>query len=469
MPVKYMETLDWILDKNGAKLGDEAAYQENIDFVHSLGLRCDCVGWSKLDLASPRAEEILAAIERFCRQYGWRARGVYTREYAGESDWYEIRFAQAKEDFSKYNDFREVPDENGGTVKVRTVKAFHEPNPAPRWVSGDANLVPERFWDVCLREGWDDVAFCWAQDKGKYAAPQYFHLYPRHAVAHSTDSTRFGYSAKYPSPSDAQTLQRMQALGGSLPRLTELFYDLNVVLPCCYLASELPSGGFSSAYTAPDERRMVGHQWILVHRDRAEVLLRQKALQPAMLMPVPVLDDFLPGYAAEERSHQPVPAQSVREELLQAYLALKATDRPIRMVPEKEAVKLLRAAKKARKEDFAKALPKAKAEALADTPWAPLVPYYLVTSGGYLSDEYEYELLPPDRAAEETVAFHAALAAEELLEVKPDGVVIAKCADGDTVLLLKDGAVIRFSHEAPEEINRWPSLPQFVADAISEE
>ena len=61
------------------------------------------------------------------------------------------------------------------------------------------------------------------------------------------------------------------------------------------------------------------------------------------------------------------------------------------------------------------------------------------------------------------------LEAEELLESKPDGVVIAMCADGDTVLLLADGAVIRFSHEAPEELNRWPSLSQFVADAISEE
>lgn len=466
--MKYTETLDWILDKRGAKLGDEAAYQENIDFVHSLGLKCDCVGWSTLDLASPRTEEILTAVERFCRENGWDARGVYTRTYAGESDWYEIRFAQAKEEFCKHSDFREVPDENGGTTKIRTVKAFHEPNPAPRMFSMEALLVPDRFRLVCLHEAWTDVDFCWAQDKGKYAAPQYFHMYPRHAVAHSTPGVSFGYSAKYPGPDDAQTLQRMQALGGSLPRLTQLFYDLNVVLPCCYLASELPSGGFSSAYTAPDERRMVGHQWILVHRDRADILLRDRALQPSMLMPVPVLDDFLPGYAAEERSHQPVPAQSVREELLQAYDKLKVTDRPVRAVTEKEAVKLLRGAKKARKEDFAKALSKAKAEALTDTPWAPLVPYYLVTSGGYLSDEYEYEMLPPDRAAEETAAFHDALAAEELLTDKPEGVVIAACADGDKVLLLGDGAVIRFSHEAPEETNRWPSLAQFMADAIQE-
>ena len=466
--MQYTETLDWILDKHGAKLGDEAAYKENIDFVHSLGLKCDCVGWSTLDLASSRAEEILAAIARFCRQNGWRARGMYTRTYAGESDWYEIRFAQAKEEFSKFNDFREVPDEHGGMVTIRTVKAFYEPNPAPRWCTLDARLVPDRFRAVCLHEGWTDVEFCWAQDKGKYAAPQYFHIYPRHAVAHSTDSTSFGYSAKHPSPSDAQTLQRMQLLGGSLPRLTKMFYDLMVFLPYCYLASELPSGGFSSAYTAPDERRKVGYQRILVHRDMAEVLLRERALQPSALMPVPVLDAFLPGYVSEERTHQPVPAKAVREELLRAYEALKAADRPVRAVAEKEAVKLLRAAKKARKDDFAKAMPKAKAEALANTPWGPLAPYWLIAQSGYLSDEYEYELLSHERAIGETEAFHRELAAEELLTDKPDGVVIAACADGDKVLLLTNGTVIRFSHEATEETNCWPSLAQFMADAIQE-
>ena len=465
--MKYTETLDWILDKRGAKLGDEAAYKENIDFVHSLGLKCDCVGWSKLDLASPRAEEILAAIERFCKENGWSARGMYNRTFTGESDWYEIRFAQAKEEFSKYNDFREVPDENGGTVKVRTVKAFHEPNPAPRWCTLDALLVPERFREVCVHEGWKDVEFCWAEDKGKYAAPQYFHLYARHAVGHMTESAFFHWYAEGMREHDPRLMARMMALGGSLPRLMDVFCDLMVSLPRCYLSAELPEGGFAGVYRLADSQFGTGRQHILVHRDTAALLLGCKALQSSALTPVPVLDAFLPGYEPVAATRQPIPAQSVRDELMQAYTRIKATDRPVRMVPEKEALKLLRAAKKARKEDFSKALPKAKAALLADTPYAPLAPYYLIADGGYLSDEYE--LLSQSRAEAENADFHRALAAEELLEVKPDGVVIAMSADGDTVLLLADGAVIRFSHEAPEEINRWPSLPQFVADAITED
>ena len=62
----------------------------------------------------------------------------------------------------------------------------------------------------------------------------------------------------------------------------------------------------------------------------------------------------------------------------------------------------------------------------------------------------------------------AALAAEELLTDRPDGVVIARCADGDRVLLLVDGTVIRFSHESPESVNRWPGLSQFMADAVAD-
>ena len=58
--------------------------------------------------------------------------------------------------------------------------------------------------------------------------------------------------------------------------------------------------------------------------------------------------------------------------------------------------------------------------------------------------------------------------AKELLEIKPDGIVIAKCPDGDKILLCTDGKVIRFSHEEPVATEEWVSLAQFIADAINE-
>lgn len=89
--MKYTEELHWILDKEGEQLNDDEEYRQNIKFVHALGLKCDCVGWSTLNLSEPRANEILAAIDQFCKENGWKARGMYTRKYIDvESDWYEL-------------------------------------------------------------------------------------------------------------------------------------------------------------------------------------------------------------------------------------------------------------------------------------------------------------------------------------------------------------------------------------------
>lgn len=75
MQIHMEETLLWILDGTSAKTWDEEENKRRIDFVHSLGEKCDCVGWSKLNLSNPNSDEILHRIEDFCKENGWRARG----------------------------------------------------------------------------------------------------------------------------------------------------------------------------------------------------------------------------------------------------------------------------------------------------------------------------------------------------------------------------------------------------------
>ncbi len=96
-----------------------------------------------------------------------------------------------------------------------------------------------------------------------------------------------------------------------------------------------------------------------------------------------------------------------------------------------------------------------------------LLPYYQIANGGYLNDEYE--LLCYTSSLASTEEFKLNMQKEELLTEKPTGIVIAKCPDGDKVLLCTDGAVIRFSHEEPTEIETWSSLPQFIFEATSAE
>ena len=144
---------------------------------------------------------------------------------------------------------------------------------------------------------------------------------------------------------------------------------------------------------------------------------------------------------------------------------MKNSPRPIRMVSEKDALKMLRLARKERKEDFRKALQKTKCETLLNTAYNVLIPYYRVSNGCYLSDEYEF--LSSSEAMQVNEEFQIVLSKEELLDTKPEGIVIGRCPDGDVILLCNDGKVVRFSHEEPVAVEQWPTLAQFIVDAIN--
>ena len=67
--MKYIENVHWILDKPGTTIhNQDEKFRENIAFVHSLGKKCDCVGWSNLRQDDPQAEEILQKIAAFCKE-----------------------------------------------------------------------------------------------------------------------------------------------------------------------------------------------------------------------------------------------------------------------------------------------------------------------------------------------------------------------------------------------------------------
>ena len=452
--MKIIETLDWILDNEDKSIANDDKYRLNIEFVHSLGLKCDCVGWSELDLQNPRADEILSAIDSFCKKNGWKARGIYTRTYADyTSDWYEIVPAAFK-DNTLYDSY-ECESERGETVKIFNLRAYHELRPSPKWWY-ESILVPERFRDACVRHGITDVDFCWARDKGKYQAEQYFHLYCNKQIPTIAEGRNITIEDR----------DKIDALGGYLPKIADIFYKLQLIdLQECYIESDIPNCNIALAY-CPKTFTYCGRNKFLIHKDFAQKLLQEKAISQSDLIPAVVVKELPSGYTLSHTVMPDRPIASCMQKSIAEYEKLKSTERPLRLISEKDAVKLLRLAKKERKEDFKKALPKAKSDDIAETSYAPLLPYYLIANGGYLSDEYE--LLSYDIATEENMLFTEELLTEELLEIKPDGIVIAKCPDGDKVLLCTDGKVIRFSHEEPVATEEWVSLAQFIADAINE-
>lgn len=455
--MKYVEELLWILDEPGGMArtleAQEKTFQIRREFVHGLGLKCDCVGWCKLDLSNPRTSEILDQISLFCKENGWRVRGLYTRRYVDlESDWYELVPSDFKD--NTMADRIEAVTETGEIIKTCVIRAYHEITPTPKtW--GSALFVPARFRDFCLHNGNDDLDFCWARDTGKYQAEQYFHVYGKRLIPKiAADFELNGTNRKGIAES-----------GGWLPKIAGVFHTLQQVnLPDCYLRTDLPEAGFVYAYI-PTMYGNARRNTILIHKDMAQRMLTQKIIPASALRPAPVVEELPGGYAWEKTSPAACPSQNFIAQMLLEYEQQKSMNRPVRVVTEKEALKILRSAKKERKGDFQKAMPKAKGQELLETAYGSVVPYYLAANGGHLSDEYEF--LPYVRAAQETDEFFRNLEAEELLDEKPEGVVIAKCSDGDLILLCSNGAVIRFSHEVPEVTEEWISLAQFIVDAIN--
>lgn len=453
--MNYTEELLWILDMPGMTLHNQnEKIQENIEFVHSLGLKCDCVGWCKIDLSNHRTPEILSSISKFCKENGWRARGLYTRKYVEiESDWYELVSTYFK-DNTPCGRIETFTNENN-TIYTRVIRAFHELSPSPKeW--GDDIFVSERFRNFCIQNNIDNLDFCWAKDKGKYEAEQYFHVYGKRLVPRIA----VDYDLKK-SNGDMIT-----ATGGWLPEIANVFHELQQInLQDCYLEEDLPGSGIAYAYI-PSTFSKVGRYTILLHKDIVQSLLQQKILPVSALRPAPVFKSLPGGYSLKKTQAIERPTSQFMSMMLVEYEKLKKIARPIRMVSEKEALKILRLAKKERKEDFQKALPKSKSEALSNTDYNVLIPYYSVVDGGFLSDEYEF--LPSVRAMKENEKFQESLSNEELLEPKPDGIVFGRCPDGDTILLCNDGQVVRISHEEPVSVEQWPTLAQFFVDTINE-
>ena len=443
--MKFKETLTWILD-NDEKRGYPESYQFNIDFVHSLGLKCDCVGWSELDLNGLNADKILSEISSFCKENGYRARGYYDREYTDyESDWYELKISPFKDDTVHGSD--EYITDDGKITEVLAIRAYKEKRVSLKNFSASV-FVPERFRDVFVRHNINDVVFCWSKDIGRYDAEQYFEMFGNVQIPRIADDSNAKIFDK----------ERMQLLGGYLPRLAEIFSDLRIDLQNCYIESDMPNCNIANASIGSKNE-------FLIHKKFAELLLKERVISERDIRPALVVKDFLPGFFIKRTEMRIRPKTTDLEKSIFAYEKLKNTYRPSQIISENEALKTLRASKRERKEDFEKTISKSVVADVEKTKYAPIVPYYLVANGGYLSDEYE--LLPYNEAIQENDLFVKEMCAEELLEGAIFGIVFAKCPDGDRVLLTDSGKVVRYSHEYPDVTEEWSSLAQFIVDALN--
>ena len=464
MQIQTEEHLLWILDGISEKIWDDEENQRRIDFVHSLGLKCDCVGWCNLNLSDPRSEDILDRIEEFCRENGWTARGIYERKYSDpDSQWFRLCYDPFN--FSELSDNREeIRSSTGEDIFYPQVKAYTLIGNAPKEYDWKHQCVSEKFRDAYLSCNLSGLRYLWLRDVGKYQGPQYFIAAPEQRIPRVLCSKSFDYRDVKPEHLPSYPIyNNIEQLGGMLPRIAQIFSTLDIRLQNCYLQEDMPDASFADGHTG--EYRLVSDRSdMLIRRDAAEQLLACKALMPNQLNPVCIVPEPIPGFLLLPTTEKPFPPSDVLDSRIEEYLQLIQANRPRRIVTEKDALRILKRAKKERTEDFKKVLPQKKRDLLVNTAYEPLIPYYAVCESGYLSDEYR--LLSHSESLTTTVKFLEDMAKEETKDIDPDGIVIAICPDGDHVMLTPTGEVIRISHEVPEITEQWGSLELFIADTI---
>ncbi len=319
---------------------------------------------------------------------------------------------------------------------------------------------------ACSERGLGGLRFCLVKDTGKYRGTQYFAVAPEAKVPRFMCGDGLDYHTGGPNIFHLASpdLERIRELGGSLPKVADIFANLFVQLENCYLREDMPDAYFAYGYRAGyyNKQKQLGLTDLLIRSDAAEQLLACHAIAKDQISPVYVTEDLVPGYLLKKSDEKPFPVEAALASRFEAYRDLSSRDRPRNAVTEKEALGILRSAKRRRKDDFRSALPKKQRELLVGTEYEPLIPYYSVCESGCLSDEYDLlSCLESPALTREAVED---LEKEELKNFTADGIVIALAPDGDKVMLTASKEVIRLDHEGPGIIGHWNSLAEFIAE-----
>lgn len=450
--MSYTETLIWRLDSSAHGAKFEADLEKGADFVRSLGLKSEGIGWCEVDLSTPKCDEMLDQIGQFCKQSGMKAKGHYIRKYrAADSEWYRLKFDVFR-DHETSDTFETVKNARGKDMELEKVRAYTLTDGGFR-ESLSQHCVPASFMDACIANNLNDLRFCWLRDVGRYAGTQYFAVLPEERAERVMGS--FGYQWKSSSPALMRLkpmYKTMVKLGGKLPKLAEVFDELDISLPNSYQRDDMPYTNFAYAYVPQSG---LPKNDLLIDRQAAEKLIACGALHENQLEPVCVCDTPISGYTVKKTAEKPFPTDAVLAERMDEYKTYISKEHPARTINENEAVKLLKLAKNDRPEDFEKPLPKKRRDELIYTEFAPLIPYYSVCGSGYLCDEYR--LLDISEAKEETA---------RLNELGIEGTAIVECGDTDMVLLTPNGNVVQIERDEPYIITGWDSLAAFFAYAI---
>ena len=431
-------------------------YSLGIDFMHSFGLKCDCVGWSQINLDS---EEKIKLVKRMCeeaKKQKLNLRCSYTKEITDiDTDWYIIEPSfKLNYDYTNYDEIS----------KTETFIGYKIPKGINLLYIGSNIAVSEHFMNVCKKEKFTGISFVWAMDTGRYKAPPYFWMFSEEAVLNpSTGGQWINHDSPATRRKNEPYCRQVDENGGNLTLLNEIFYSIEFS-SCPIMIDEkyVPETDFAVVSDDGNWNRL------LVRKIVAEKLLDDGVIKKKELVPVLYYDKVKHGLLITKFKPEKFLNQNQICKLEEEYQKFLKKEKHEYIPTEKATLALLRKVKRENKDRFEKALKKSIVHTLVETKLATMIPYYSIANGGELSDEvnfYRYE-----EVASMTKEFLEELYKEEtILEELPqlkDPIVIGATANGDTILLLTNDKIMRYDHEDPTLSQEWNSVFEFFYDNL---
>lgn len=447
--MKFKESFSLIVDNH--KPDD---YTESIAFMKSFGLKCDCVGWTTIQLDAEDKFELIKKMKEKAKEKGLKLRCQnYKKELLGDdAEWYffapKVKITDDAWDWDDGVDFY-----------TTTIKGYKIPKGCHIIEMPYYTAVSQAFVDTCKTLHLTGVDFTWVTDTGRYDATPFFYILPENRFEAATR----GYGACYDKTKKSnqdfiQHCRQVDADGSHMEMLATLFNEFEMAQLPILLDPE----------SAPDTDFAYFNKEILVRKTAVERLVEKGVLKWVDLKPAGYLD---------KNKHNKLIFNCSKDELIPNHIRLihdenykkwSAKSRPTFAPKEKDALSLMRKAKKENPEYYNKALKKTVLETLPETSLAFMAPYYKISNGAMISDEIE--IFPYEDAVKENVEFWQELQEDEVVfndmpEFK-DAVVFGRAVNGDKMLLNQDGSVLRYDHEEPSASEKWENLHTFLYEEI---
>lgn len=381
-------------------------------------------------------------MEKYTQENQCYLRGFYERTYPLENrEWYKLNLKYL------YTDYIENEHEIRAYKIPKNIHCLDDRG------KDYLALVSEEFREICTEEKFTGARFKWMKDIGKYKSPQYFSMYLDSKVP-------YFYSCNNYSEVGKEYKNKLCKLGGKLPRLATMFYNLHINVPVCIKKIDLPDTDFS--YYKYDTRSYV-EIGILIRKRVADILLQKRLISKSDLVSINVLEEIPNEYEKYTSQELDFVTEEDSYNSLEKYKEHLQIPKQERKISEKMTLQMLRKQKKDEKEYYNRSLSKRNIEKLIGTMYETMIPYYKICDGGVLSDEYT--LLSSKESIIETEEFQKAMNLEEWLE-PIEGILIAKGADGDSIVLSTDKQVKRISHEDFSVIEVWDNVESFIYEVF---